>query len=250
VEKEFIASGMNDLLMKPIKRAMLNDILEKWIPAEKLKIIYNDTPITAENESVPVRDFWNKIEQVEGISVQTGLNRVLGQRDVYEKSLMLMSREIEKCDINLSNFLKAGDMRNFSIEVHSMKGSLANIGAMELSTRAKELETASGRGNIAFCALALPPFLEELRLLKASLAKAFETKNRSPIEIPAELPPILERLKAAFDEMDFSAIDEEIKNLDALIPGGALKDEIEKIKDAVLVMDYENAREVIRNLLA
>jgi len=192
-----------------------------------------------------------EIEQIEGLSVQAGLESVKGQWDVYKKSLRLTIKEIQKCDINLNKFLAEGDMRSFCIEAHGMKGMLATIGALTLSPLALELETAADRKDAAFCASAMPPFLEALRGFGFRLAEVFakEDLNRGPVEIPQGLSVIFEKLKAALNESDFSAIDREMLSLDMLNPERALEDEIEKIKDAVMMMDYNSALEVIENLL-
>ncbi|MCL2705625.1 MAG: ATP-binding protein [Spirochaetaceae bacterium] len=250
-KEEFLAAGMNDLLTKPIRKNLLNKILTEWLPSEKLIFRYGKNAPSVENSAEIDAEFWKKVEKIEGLSVQTGLDRVSGQQEVYGKSLKLTIKEIEKCDKNLNEFLAAGDMRNFTIEVHSIKGSLANIGAMELSRRAYELEIAANREDKNFCTSNLVPFLEQLRILRANLSDIFEAKKQfqSHIEIPAELFPILKNLKYAFKETDFLAIDKGIKSFNSINPGSALKEEIDKIKDAVLIMDYESAINVIENLL-
>jgi len=250
-KEEFLAAKMNDLLTKPIKKKLLNKLLIEWLPAEKIIRTPDKRASSGITDTETDTEFWKKIEQIKGISVQTGLSRVSGHREVYEKSLKLTIKEIEKCDKNLKEFLSAGDMRNFTIEVHSMKGSLSNIGAMELSAWAYEFETSAKRADTTFCASNLPTFLERLRSLKADIAEAFAEKKKftGQIEIPLGLPPVFEKLIIAFSETDFLAIDEGIKSLNAFKPNRALKEEIDKIKDAVLIMDYEAAIAVIHNLL-
>jgi HPt (histidine-containing phosphotransfer) domain-containing protein len=251
-QKMFLAAGMNDFLAKPIIKASLINLLETWIPAEKIVKLDNQKE-EAVPEDEPEADaskvFWEKIEQIEGLSVQIGLGRVSGQQDVYEMSLKLMINEIENCNKNLNESLRADDMRNFAIIAHSMKSSLANIGANDLSALALKLETAADKNDRSFCALKLPTFMERLSALQSGLAKAFaKNQNIGQIEIPPELPSIFEKMKTAFDEMNFSAIDGAIKNLDALNPNAALKEEIGRIKDAILMMDYDAAKEVMRKL--
>jgi HPt (histidine-containing phosphotransfer) domain-containing protein len=162
-----------------------------------------------------------------------------------------MIDEIEKCTNNLNEFLTENDIKNFCIEVHNMKGALANIGAMDLSAKARELEIASDQEDIAFCAVNLSDFSERLGDLKSKLKEAFAEikQNRGSFEIPPELPLIFEKLKTAFEEMNFVAIDNEIANLDSLNLSSALKEETEQIKDAVLIMDYEKAIIVMQKLL-
>jgi len=246
-KEDFFAAGMNDWLTKPIDKVLFFKTLEKWIPAEKITKVAAETAGLQTGEA---GEFRKSIEAIEGLSVQTGLERVF-EWDTYETSLRLLISEIEKCDKNLNNFLASGDMRNFSIAVHGMKGALNFAGALELSRKAYDLEMAADKEDAAFCAENLPPFLESLNRLGSSLAAAFGHKNQNhdPIVIPPELPPIFEKLGAAFAAMNFIAIDEGMESLNALNPSGALKDEIERFKDAVLMMDYEGAAKIMQELL-
>jgi CheY-like chemotaxis protein/HPt (histidine-containing phosphotransfer) domain-containing protein len=252
-----LAAGMDDFLPKPILKAALTHILKVWLPAEKLADRRLKTVVADEAEAEMAeknrerQEFWNEIKQIDELSVRAGLSAVTGQRDVYEKSLKLMIKEVDKCDKNLDEFLSAGDMRGFSIEVHGMKSSLANIGATALSALARDLETAADQADASFCASNLPLFLERLKSLNFALKEAFakKTRPRAPIEIPPELPIIFKRMTDALDEINFMALDEEIEKLDALNTSGALKEEIELLKDAVLIMDYDGAVETMQNIM-
>ncbi|MCL2044071.1 MAG: transporter substrate-binding domain-containing protein [Treponema sp.] len=254
---EFLAAGMNDVLTKPIVKALFNNMLIRWLPAEKCIKMPGILPDAGRTEALVMTadTFWQKIESIEGLSIRTGLDMVSGQRDVYEKSLKLAIKEIEKCDKNLNKFLSSANMRGFTIEAHSMKGSLTGIGAAELSALALELENAANNDDISFCADHLPAFLERLSVLREKLEEAFAEKTQKLHGAPEVTPelakallPIFDQLEAAFTETDFSAIDEGIKSLNAFNPEGPLKEVIEKIKDAVLVMDYDAAVEVMENI--
>lgn len=255
--EEFIAAGMNDLLTKPIKKALLFKILENWLPKEKIAKAPSAATQAASGDETA--EFWKKIEQIEAISVQTGLERISGQKEIYKNSLKLMISEIDKCEKTLNDFLAAGDTRNFSIGAHSLKGCLANIGAMELSSRAYELEAAADRADSSFCTSHLPPFMEDLHSLSLSLTAAFEEKTKSAnsesVEVPLALLVVLKKLAAAIAKTDFAAIDKAIETLDALKENGELKEgtplneETEKIKDAILMMDYESAVKVIKTFI-
>jgi HPt (histidine-containing phosphotransfer) domain-containing protein len=246
-----LEAGMNDYLWKPIIKTELVHMLQKWIPAEKLLTPPPETPASnnsGDNADEERGEFWEKLKQIEGLDVAIGLNRVEGQKDVYEKSLKLMIREIEKSDKNLKAFLAADDMRQFGIATHGMKGSLANIGAMELSSKAFALETASRQSDNSFCAANLPSFLEGLNGLGGKLKDAFSGMSQStgPVGVPPELPGIFKRLTDAFGEFDLPRIEKEIAALDSLHVSGALKEEIEKIKDLAMIMDYDGAAELMR----
>jgi HPt (histidine-containing phosphotransfer) domain-containing protein len=137
------------------------------------------------------------------------------------------------------------------IEAHKMKGTLANIGAMELSAKAQELETASSKKDTDSCRAKLPSFLEELVNFGRNLAEALAEREQhcGPIVLPPELPPIFQKLTNAFAKTDFAAIDEGMESLSALNPDKVLQEELDKIKDAVLTMDYKSALEIMQSLV-
>jgi len=245
-----MAAGMDDYLSKPIMISRLKQILSKWLPAEKQLHPSAMAGVPVDGEGSDRAEFWEKVGQIEELSISQGLDRVDGQRDSYEHTLKLMIKEIEKCVRNLSEFLEAGDMRSFCIEVHGIKSSLANIGAIELGSIAHELEVASGRNDDAFCAANLPQLLRRLRVLRQRLQEAFSAISQSgdAMELPPELPPIFERLTEAFRDMDIVAIDEGMESLTALSLTGALGDEIGQIADAAIMSDFEGAIEVIQKL--
>jgi CheY-like chemotaxis protein len=248
-KETMLAAGMNDYMTKPIVKTELMRLLKKWIPPEKLLDLPSKTVVTREAEGH--EEFWRKIEQIKDFSVSTGLESVGGQRDVYKKSLKLTILEIEKSNKNLATFLLVEDMHNFRIEVHGIKGSLASIGAMALSAEALELEIASEKMDVAFCVSNLPIFLEKLNELNLKLKEAFSVIRQwgGPIVIPPELPLIFEKMINAFPELDFVNIENEMENLDTLHLSDALKEEVDQIKDAVMVMDYDEATKKIRKLL-
>jgi CheY-like chemotaxis protein len=258
----FLANGFDGFISKPIDIRQLSASLKKFVcdkqppevleAAQKAAQQHKNSQGTKSVETEAPTEIWKKIEKIDGLQTVIGLERFLGQRDGYQKTLKLLIKEIEKCNANLKEFLSADDMHNFAVEVHGMKGSLANIGAMDISGLAKELEFAAKDSNSTFCATNMPPFLEKLLKFRQDLAEAFEEEeqNQDAIEIPPELPPILDILTEALGKTDYSAIDKSMESLDKLNASGKLKDEIDQIKDAVMMLDYEGALGMMRKLQA
>jgi signal transduction histidine kinase/CheY-like chemotaxis protein/HAMP domain-containing protein/HPt (histidine-containing phosphotransfer) domain-containing protein len=250
-----LEAGMNDYLWKPIVKAELVHMLKKWIPDEKLLDPPNN--LFAWNDNVDDEDryngeLWRRLESIEGLYLSIGLGQVDMQIDIYEKALKSTIYEIEKNDINLKTFLAANDMTQFCIAAHGMKGSLATIGAMELSSKALALEKASDKMDSDFCTINLPPFLEGLNELCSKLKEAFSVicEGSDIIEMPPELSGIFSRLQNAFGEQNFLRIEKETAALDTLPLSGTLKEEVEKIKDSVMMMDYDGAVEMMQKLAA
>jgi HPt (histidine-containing phosphotransfer) domain-containing protein len=251
VKETLIEAGMDDYLCKPIIKSELMRVLKEWIPADKISETTLEIVSPSEPEDDLYKEFWEHIEHIDGLSVITGLGRVYGQRDVYKKTLELTIHEIAKTDKNLKEFLSAKDMENFHIEVHGIKSTLANIGAMGLSSLAYSLEMASSKTDYDSCTSNLPHLLEGMNKLYLKLKEAFSAINSydGQIIIPPEIPPIFERMIDAFIKTDVVALYKEVENLDALNLDGALKEEIEHIKDYVILMDYDLAKENIIQLL-
>ena len=252
VREMFLAAGMNDLLTKPIKKEELKRLLYEWLPKEKLIINSAKTDSGEKAKIDGKKGFWHKISMINEISMQTGLDRVSGQSDVYEKSLRLTIKEIKKCCELLTGFLAQGDLSNFRIETHSIKSSLANIGAMELASQASELENASERGDAGFCASCLPGFLTEIKGLGDKLKKAFAqpAQSEGSFKNVSDFFPVFEKLITAIEKYDFKLIDKEIKYLDTLNPDNELKEKIDNIKDAVLLLDYDTAIRIMNELMS
>jgi CheY-like chemotaxis protein/HPt (histidine-containing phosphotransfer) domain-containing protein len=246
-----LASGMNDFLSKPIIISSLHQILKQWLPAEKLLTPPEGSPLPQKEKVNIQQDLLREARKIEGLSVEIGLERVSGQVKVYEASLKLLTKEIDKCVHGLPEFLAGNDLNSFNIIVHSVKSSLANLGAMELSGKAKELEFASSDSDMAYCEENLPPFLEELVRLGDAVKALFydDSESRGPIDVPDELREIFARMDAAFVEMDILAINRELESLEKLELGTQLNNKLEPLKDAILIMDYDAALEAIREIM-
>jgi len=250
--ERMLVAGMNDYLTKPLIKTELIRVIKKWIPAEKIIETYPARTDESEHMINEHKEFWNKVKNIEGLNFAVGLERVNGQWDVYEKTLKLMIQEVEKSNKKLIEFLSMKDMENFAIEVHGVKSTLANIGAMDLSARAHDLENASDKRETDFCVSSLPDFLEALNELYIGLKNAFSSlpyREEDSASIPFGLSQIFVSLISAFDDINLVLIDSEIEKINTLKLSDRLHDAVEKIKDAVMMMDYDRATEHIKQLL-
>jgi CheY-like chemotaxis protein len=247
-----LASGMDDYLSKPVVKEQLYEILAKWIPESKYIDSQIDEAVGRDNRPPDEQRFWDKIGKIEGLSCNIGLERVSGQAEIYKDTLKLFVKETRRYITVLNELLGANDMHNFTIQAHSIKSSLANVGAMNLSAKAHELESAASRKNIDFCTSHLWPFSEELDDLGNKISEALsELRNENgPSVISPELEMILTGMKDSLMEKKFIEINDDLQKLEMQKLDGSLKDKIEEIMDAVIIMDYENALTEIQKLLS
>jgi DNA-binding response OmpR family regulator len=120
VEEEFLASGMNRFISKPMEDAVLNAALKKYLPEETYTI---EEEAGDENG---VDDHYKKIlEALAGISIlntEQGLRYVAGSFTTYGETLKLFSAGLDKgCGV-LRKSLEAEDWKPYTVQVHEFKG--------------------------------------------------------------------------------------------------------------------------------
>ena len=218
---------------------------------EAKKVLYNPAMSIEKIGNEENAELWEKLYSIKELSVDTGIAGAAGERSLYQSALKLLVKEIDKCVKNLNDFLSAKDMYQFRVEVHSIKSSLAHLGAAELSAKAYKLEKASEKEDIDFCILNLEPFILALSGLQIQIKNAFRSEqNKTGLEqIPADLAIILNRIINTMEEMNFEEVNKEAKKLELINPGADLKDQIEEILDAILMMDYESAKKAILSIV-
>ena len=195
--------------------------------------------------------FWDKIHNMDEISVDVGLDVSGNRYDVYKNIIEMFLREYDKRVENLNMYLADEDMESLRTEVHGIKGALALLGAMKLKTKAQHLENAARESDMAFYTMNFPEFISDLTAFGTELKAAYTELrcNRPTFTIPPELPPILNRITELIAGDDIVAIYDQVDLLDTLDLTGFLKEEVDRLKSAVLIMNYEYSLEIIDCLL-
>jgi signal transduction histidine kinase/DNA-binding response OmpR family regulator/HPt (histidine-containing phosphotransfer) domain-containing protein len=180
MKEMFLSRGFNDYLSKPIDIKKLDEILGKWLPAEKRKKV-NGKPGKKEwkADAPPV---------IPGIDVEQGISLTGGSEAGYRKILAIFHKDAKDRLPLLRRFAAAAaaqsgqedTLSQFVIEVHALKSAAAAIGAAEVSARAAALE-AAGKGVLAGTASdmavineELPVFTEQLAALAEGIAAALD----------------------------------------------------------------------------
>lgn len=92
---------------------------------------------------------WADLQQtLPGVNVRAGLKRALGQYGVYMALLNKFRKRFRLFGKNVRDMLERSDTAAALMEVHSLKGVAAGIGAEELEYKARELEMQLRRGQL------------------------------------------------------------------------------------------------------
>ena len=213
----FLANGFNDFISKPIDIKQLRDILNNWLPPEKIIWELKSDNAGVEDSDTP-DGFWEALGKVSEIDAEVGLMRLNGLKGMYYKTLKLFYEKLKTSGERIAAFIDDNDFKNFSIAVHAVKSNLAGIGAEGLSDVAYKLEMESKNGNFEFCHMNFPGFIKRLEILYEQLTEVFPH--------------------------DEAAADKEAGDAEYL------RESIAKAKEAVSIFDSDMAIEALNSVLA
>lgn len=153
----YLDAGFDDYLSKPIDIPDLEKMLKKHLPEEIVQH-FSDTPDTNEEKTPAVlfeeeakEEFVaeGKIDALRklGLLVDEGLTYCGGDEDFYVEIIDDYAKAAGEKIAGLTDFLAAGNLKDYKILVHSVKSASKTIGAMDLFEKTKALEFASGEEN-------------------------------------------------------------------------------------------------------
>jgi signal transduction histidine kinase/CheY-like chemotaxis protein len=147
--KMFLDAGFNDFLEKPIEISVLERVLKRNLPREKL-LFESEQETSGEKKpeygkrqtAEPDAEMFH----IGDLDVKKGM-LCCGGRKKYLEILRTYSRKGDTYRQQLEDFFAARDWENYTIKVHALKSSMQSIGAIKLSELAKALEQAGKKGD-------------------------------------------------------------------------------------------------------
>ena len=251
----FLANGFDDYVSKPVELDILGKTLKKWLPPEKIETAADaaaDGTAAENNSASETGGFWKSISNTGFINAEIGRRRVAGIEDMYRDMLELFHGKVSGDCEKLEGYLRAGDLRNFSIMAHGIKSVLATIGAVSLAESAFELETASKCGDTEFCVDRLPAFLENLQELRGRLndicgfeARAPQPRGHGDRALLKEYVPLALNAAEAYNN------DTGLEAVNKLLEydfGADINEILINARTALKNFDFEEAVELLRRL--
>jgi len=217
MKEMFLSNGFNGFISKPIVMRELDNVIREWLSPEKVN--HHAEPETADAADGDIyNSFVDAIKKIEEINVEIGLNRFSSMKDMYRVTLEMFYKRIPiECN-NMASSLAAKDLNSFMISAHSMKSSLATIGAMRLSEMSFELETASKKEDFDFCARHFPDYNEKLLSFHKKLAVIFPEAENAQKKEPGDMSRLLEEVKKALTAAENFDNDTGISIIKNLLP--------------------------------
>ncbi len=235
----FLSHGFNDFLAKPVEIAKLNAILDLWIPYKKrIKSIKAKEKV----EDVKIN--------IDGVNIAAGLQNTGGRMENYLITLNYFCKDADAKLSQIPTTLSDGNVKLFTTHVHAMKSAAANIGASELSEKAKALEMAGKEENYSYINKYTDPFLTMLSNVRDNILNALgsekgQVSEPDDTDISEVILPKLKLLREALENYDITVMDEitgelkEYRNSDVF----------ENISQNILLSDYDNAIALINEYM-
>jgi len=196
--------------------------------------------------------FIKEIIKIEEINTEIGLGRFQDKKDAYRMTIDMFQKKIPADGDKMAGFLAAHDLDNFAIAVHTMKSTLATIGAMRLSETAFELETAAKNKETDFCCRRFPEFREKLLSLYQKLSLLFGDGQKPREKKPGDMSRLRENAQkalAAVESFDSDAGIKIVENMLSYDFGAQANMLLENALTALENFEYEDASENLRMMI-
>ena len=163
----FLDSGMQDFLVKPINKQMLNDMLIKWLPPEKVLPGLEDMGSSA---------VFEKARAINSIDIAKAAKAAKGSHEIFRDNLSVLRQ-------NLPMIITALQNRNIDVKrtIGIMRGLhrlLGNAGAAGLCKTAGKIQDIAQNGDIAGAKQMIPQFVTDLQTLNQECIDALGPVNQ------------------------------------------------------------------------
>ena len=244
--EQYIHEGFEGYLSKPIDSSELEELLLRYIPAEK---IHEASPLGNDdaNDTAKPED---KLSRLKGspIDISQGLKNG-GDRDSYLPILKVFYDTADDRAHELEIFYNEGNIREYTIRVHALKSSARIIGAVELGEKAQALENAGKAEDMNFIRENHADFINSFLSLKEPLSDVFAEDVAEESGLPEADPEYLKNIYSdigkAIEEFDTDKLD----TIFGLMSGYSLpageKERWEKIKSAYEQFDYQSMNDLL-----
>ena len=184
-----IAAGMNDHVSKPIDPQALFRALDAWVDKAALESAEGERAQEPEITKKITPDETVEIPELDGINVEAGLQRLLGNKKTYRRILVKFREDFQHAAQTVKDLVSEEQYQDAQILVHSMKGAGANVGAEGLQKAASELERWFKEGGKGLPESEYAAFSNELSKVLGSLS-ALGAEEKVPRRVDDELARI------------------------------------------------------------
>lgn len=259
IVEAFESVGAHHVMAKPLELKELSEVLRRFLPEEKfVKDEMSEEKIgqPALNEATDKEDVKSILHKVKGLNVEKGLVNVMGVTETYVKVLHVCCSNITEQVEYIKAAYKLVALSGLKIYFHSLKGILANIGAVELSEFSKNMEIASRDQDEAYIKENVASYIEQIEEFRDNLQWAIDeykkitegdTLETHKTMKKKEYDSKLEKLIVCIKRFEFNEINVLIEEL-ILASKDEKKNELKKAYNYIQQFQYDEALEIVEDL--
>ncbi|HEY3838471.1 MAG TPA: response regulator, partial [Bryobacteraceae bacterium] len=164
-------AGMTDYVSKPIRREILEQTMDRWLPRPLLRqapelIPVNAAPPSQPPDAGPVFD------------PDDLLTRVMGNGPLARRVLNTFILDMPRQLLALSDALTQSDNQTARRAAHSIKGAASNVGGAQLRDTARQMEILGEEGKLEEVLKLLPRLNEHWERFRAESEPFLNTRTR------------------------------------------------------------------------
>ncbi len=237
----FCREGMNDFVAKPVELRLLAAKVKKWLPIEKVQKVYITKSVDKEEK---------KLDHivVGDLNIKYAMEFLISE-ELFWKVLKVYYHSIEKKAKLIKTMEEEGDWTGYTIEVHALKNSSKQIGAMSLSEKAAALEKAGNARDVStihrYTDDMLEQYLGYLPVLEPFCADKEEESEKKAFSKEALLE-CFRKMKMAVEDLDMDGMEEVIQEMEQYQYEGWRKELFLQLKYAVEEVDADSCESIMQ----
>lgn len=252
-DKELLEYGFCDYVAKPIETRKLDEIISKYLG---MTLAGETTTVTADAVAADVTcdkliaDSDKELD-ASGIDMKQAMENMGLGVNAYLDIVRMYHRNLPGILNRITTSKDSGDIKRFTIDVHSVKSTSASIGAKELSELARQLELAGKREDETFINSKFDDFAYMCTNMVSSLDTFFarydsaDDKENVTLESAVLSKEWLTKIYHACEDMDSIRAAELIKQTDKKRYSDEEEELLAAVRDYVSQYDYDEVIELL-----